>query len=137
MRALGIDHGKKRVGVAVTAEGGRLALPLEVVPGKDRHVLLGRIQELAVEHGAETVVVGHPLTMLGSSGQQALQAEDFAARLRHKLGDGVRVVLWDERLTSVQVDRARPGGAQSKDGTRDLMAAVLILQTFLDAQGPR
>jgi putative Holliday junction resolvase len=134
MRALGIDHGKKRVGVAVAAEGGRLALPLEVVPGKDRHQLLSRLQELVAAHQIQTVVVGHPLTMQGDSGQQARQAEDFAHRLQHKLGDAVNVLLWDERLTSVQVDRARPGAASSKDGTRDLMAAVLILQTYLDSQ---
>ena len=45
------------------------------------------------------------------------------------------VLLWDERMTSVQVDRARPDGSRSKsDGTRDMMAAVLILQTFLDSK---
>lgn len=132
MKALGIDHGKKRVGVAVSQ--GRIALPLEAVPGKDRHRLLTRLVELSQEHQADTVVVGHPLTLAGESGPQARQAEDFAQRLRHKLGESVLVVLWDERMTSIQVDRARPDGKASKDGTRDMMAAVLILQTYLDSR---
>ena len=136
MKTLGIDHGKKRVGLALSDESAKLALPLEVVPGKDRHQLLTRISELASLHQVERVVVGHPLTLLGESGLQARQAEEFAERLRHKLD--VEVVLWDERMTSIQVDRARPDGAKpAKDGTRDLMAAVLILQTFLDAQAHR
>lgn len=133
MKTIGIDHGKKRVGVSVSDEAGRLALPLEVVPGKDRHTLLTRIAELVAEHSVERVVVGHPLTLQGESGPQARQAEDFAQRLRHKLE--LEVVLWDERMTSVQVDRARPDGSKGgKDGTRDLMAAVLILQTYLDSK---
>lgn len=133
MKTLGIDHGKKRVGVAVSQ--GRVALPLEALPGKDRHQLLTRIVELVQEHQARTIVVGHPLTLAGESGPQARQAEEFAQRLRHKLGDQVPVLLWDERLTSVQVDRARPDGKARNDGTRDMMAAVLILQTFLDSRG--
>jgi putative Holliday junction resolvase len=135
MKILGIDHGKKRVGVALSDATTRLALPLEVVAGKDRHKLLVRIVELVESNQATAVVVGHPLTLQGESGPQARQAEEFAERLRHKLGEAVPVLLWDERMTSVQVDRARPDGSRSKsDGTRDLMAAVLILQTFLDSK---
>lgn len=133
MKVLGVDHGKKRVGVSISDDSGRLALPLEVVPGKDRHVLLTRIAELVAAHDVGCVVVGHPLTLQGDSGPQARQAEDFAQRLRHRLES--EVVLWDERMTSIQVDRARPDGSKGvKDGTRDLMAAVLILQTYLDAK---
>ncbi len=136
MKILGVDHGKKRVGLSLSDESGALALPLEVVPGKDRHALLTRVGELVAEHSVGKIVVGHPLTLQGESGPQARQAEDFAQRLRHKLD--LDVELWDERMTSIQVDRARPDGTKgSKDGTRDLMAAVLILQTFLDAQRHR
>ncbi len=138
MKTLGIDHGKKRVGVALSDAEGRLALPLEVIPGKDRHRLLVRVQELVAEHDVGSVVVGHPLTLLGESGPQARQAEDFAERLHHKFGESVEVSLWDERMTSIQVDRARPDGVKGKpDGTRDMMAAVLILQTFLDSRRAR
>jgi putative Holliday junction resolvase len=135
MKILGIDHGKKRVGVALCDHNKRLALPLEVISGKDRHKLVTRVSELVAANQVETVVVGHPLTLQGESGPQARQAEDFAQRLRHKFGDTITVLLWDERLTSVQVDRARPDGTRAKaDGTRDMMAAVLILQTFLDSR---
>ena len=131
---LGVDHGKKRVGISLSDKSLRVALPLEVLPGKDRHVLLSRCAELVHDHGVTCVVVGHPLTLLGEAGAQARSAEEFAQRLRHKFADEVQVLLWDERLTSKEVDRARPSGKgkPSKDGTRDLMAAVLILQSFLD-----
>jgi putative Holliday junction resolvase len=136
MKALGIDHGKKRVGLALSDESMRLSLPLEVVSGKDRHKLLTRIAELVEQHRVGIVAVGHPLTLQGESGPQARQAEEFAQRLRHRLGEAVQVALWDERMTSIQVDRARPsGGKAPPQGTRDLMAAVLILQNFLDARG--
>ncbi len=131
---LGVDHGKKRVGVSLSDQSLRIALPLEVLPGKDRFVLLNRCADLVAQHGVTCVVVGHPLTLMGEVGAQARSAEEFAQRLRHRLGEKVDVLLWDERLTSKEVDRARPSGKSkaSKDGTRDLMAAVLILQSFLD-----
>lgn len=131
MRALGIDHGKKRVGVSVSEGDSRLARPLEVVSGKDRHKLLTRIVELALQFQAEVVVVGHPLSLSGESGPQARQAEQFAERLASKL-DGIPVRLWDERLSSAQVDRFREGRQSKADGTRDMLAAVIILQSFLD-----
>lgn len=135
MKVLGVDHGKKRVGVALSDDSGRLALPLEVVSGQDRHRLLSRLVELVNGNSVGCVVVGHPLTLLGESGPQARQAEGFAERLRYKLGPEVDVLMWDERMTSVQVDRARPSRARSpQEGTRDLMAAVLILQNFLDSR---
>jgi putative Holliday junction resolvase len=134
---MGIDHGKKRVGVAISDDTGRLALPLEVVPGKDRHRLLSRIVELAAVHQVATIVVGHPLSLQGDSGPQARQVEDFAQRLGHKVGESIQVILWDERLTSRQVDLARPRKADRSEGARDLMAAVLILQTFLDGRETR
>ncbi len=131
MRALGIDHGKKRVGVAVSEGDTGLARPLEVVSAKDRHKLLTRLGELVKTYQAEVVVVGHPLSLSGESGHQARQAEQFAQRLESRL-DGVPVQLWDERLSSAQVDRVRQGRQSPADGTRDMLAAVVILQSFLD-----
>lgn len=80
------------------------------------------------------VVLGLPLSMSGERGPQALKVEEFAERLRRKLGSEVAVHLWDERLSSAQADRGRSavGAKDPKDGTRDMMAAVVILQSFLD-----
>ena len=131
MKILGIDHGKKRVGVAVSDAGRVHAFPLEAVPGKDRHRLLSRIQALVEEHGVNEVVVGLPLTMMGEVGPQARKGQEFVERLERKLGEAVKVVAWDERLSSTQADRGR-GGAKAEEGMRDMMAAVVILQSYLN-----
>lgn len=131
MKVLAIDHGKKRVGVALSDPTRTHAFPLEAVPGKDRHKLLVRLQAIVAENDVGEVVVGLPLSMSGEIGSQARKVQDFAERLENKLGGEVAVVLWDERLSSRQADRGR-GGADSKDGMRDMMAAVVILQSYLD-----
>lgn len=137
MKIMGIDHGKKRVGLAISDPAKVHAFPLEAVPGKDRHRLLTRVLELVEENEVVEVVVGLPLTMLGEVGAQAQKAQEFAARLGAKLGDGVKVATWDERLSSVQADRGRLGAGRkgAKDGMRDMMAAVVILQSYLDRKG--
>lgn len=134
MRILGIDHGAKRVGVAVSDPGRKFAFPLEAVPGKDRYKLLSRLCELVAENQVGEVVLGLPLTMAGERGPQAQKVEDFAERLGRKLGADIPIHLWDERLSSAQADRGRNAvkAKDPKDGTRDMMAAVVILQSFLD-----
>lgn len=133
MKVLGVDHGKKRVGVALSDESRVHAFPLEAIPGKDRHLLLTRLRSLVLEHRVSEVVVGLPLTMSGEVGPQARKVEEFVERLRHKLGGEVRVTTWDERLSSAQADRGRGDSrASSKEGMRDMMAAVVILQSFLN-----
>jgi putative Holliday junction resolvase len=95
--------------------------------------LLTRLQGLVNEHQVDEVVVGLPLTMLGEVGPQARKVEEFGQRLRAKLGPNVQVYFWDERLSSAQADRGRGGRkVPSKEGVRDMMAAVVILQSFLD-----
>ena len=134
MVVLGVDHGRKRVGLAVSDPASQHAFPLEAVDGKDRHKLFVRLVELIEERKVEEVVVGLPLTMLGEVGPQARKVLDFVERLSRQLGDEFPVVTWDERLSSAQADRGRPssGKAGKKDGTRDMMAAVVILQSYLD-----
>ncbi|MFA5506358.1 MAG: Holliday junction resolvase RuvX [Vulcanimicrobiota bacterium] len=133
MKILGIDHGKKRVGVAVSDAGRTHAFPLEAVSGTDRHRLLTRLQELVEEHQVTEVVVGLPLTMLGEVGPQAAKVQEFVERLGRKLGPEVLVTTWDERLSSAQADRGR-GAAKAQEGMRDMMAAVVILQSYLDSR---
>lgn len=134
MKVLALDHGSKRIGVAVSDAQRIHAFPLEVVQGQDRHKVMTRISELVKENEVSVVVVGLPLTMLGERGPQAVKVEEFAERLRRKLEPNATVELWDERLSSAQADRGRVGakGKPTRDGTRDMMAAVVILQSFLD-----
>ncbi len=99
MKTMGLDHGAKRVGVAVSDACRVHAFPLEVIPGHDRHALLTRLVDLVKEHEVTTVVVGLPLTMMGERGPQAMKVEEFAERLRRKLESFAEVELWEERRT--------------------------------------
>ena len=96
---------------------------------------LSALIEIIREHAVETVVVGHPLLMSGIAGERALDAQLFAERLRAEVS--CPVVLWDERLTTVQVERALIEGNVSRKNRRDVIdsaAAALLLQSWLDAQ---
>ena len=131
-RVLALDLGQSRIGVAVSDDLRRMAVPVGTVrtgaPGDVK-----AIAALVREHGVAEVVVGHPLRLRGGSGEAADQAEQFAAALREVLG--LPVVLHDERLSTVEAERqlARAGvrGRDRRDVV-DQAAATIILQSYLD-----
>lgn len=135
-RVLGIDPGEARVGVAVSDDLGMLAHPLETIhTAKTRPVM--RIAELAAARGISTIVVGVPRNMDGTFGPAAEKAKAFIAELREAVS--CPVLPWDERLTTVSAERAlREAGRKAKDqrAVVDQAAAQIILQGWLDAQGP-
>lgn len=137
-RALGLDLGERRIGVALCDSGGVLATPYEVVlRSGDRRRDHDRIAELIEEAGAEVVVVGLPLSLDGSKGPAALGVEAEVAELRDHLG--VRVELWDERLSTVEAGRRlRSAGVSGRKRRHviDQVAATVILQAWLDATQP-
>jgi putative Holliday junction resolvase len=133
-RHLGLDVGDRRIGVALSDETGLLASPLptlqRVGPRKD----LKAIALLVREHGAGEVVVGLPYNLDGSIGPQAEKVQAFAEGLKPLVRVPVR--FWDERLTSVEAERIlseRNVPWQRRKGLVDQVAAVLILQDYLDA----
>jgi putative Holliday junction resolvase len=129
---IGIDHGSKRIGIAVGAIPPGIASPAEVVPAQPEHVAMERIAAVAREHGAVGIVVGHPLNMDDSAGPQAQAARAFAA------ATGLDVRLWDERLTSFAADQALAGRLTraKRKARQDALAAAAMLQDFLDSGGP-
>jgi putative Holliday junction resolvase len=134
-RVLGLDLGDARIGVAISDDRRRIAVPLGTVrTGAPADVKA--IGDLVHEHGVTLVVVGHPLHLSGAAGERAHQAERFAAALEGFLD--VPVLLQDERLSSVEADRAlREAGASGRERRRtvDRSAATVILQAWLDATG--
>jgi putative Holliday junction resolvase len=132
---LGIDHGTRRVGIAVSDPDAAFAFALEThVEGRDGSVL-EHLARLVRERGAEAVIVGLPLTADGREGESAVRARRFAERLQTALP--VPVELWDERYTSREADRFLPRSrgrsrAERDQGERDAVAAELILQGWLD-----
>ncbi|MCA1727650.1 MAG: Holliday junction resolvase RuvX [Actinobacteria bacterium] len=135
-RALGLDLGQIRIGVAISDDRGRLAVPFGTVhTGAPQDVKA--ITRLVQEHGIGTIVVGLPLSLKGERGPAAAHAERFAEALRGFLD--VPVVLHDERLSTVEAERAlREAGATGRKRRQqvDASAATVILQSWLDANPP-
>ena len=136
MRALGIDLGKKRMGVAVSDRSGTIATPLTVIArGRSQRDDHSVIAALVREEEAEMVVVGLPLNMDGTEGASARSARIEVERMATVVG--VPVVLHDERRTTVQADRVlmdRNVGARDRRAEVDKVAAAFILQSWLDAR---
>jgi putative Holliday junction resolvase len=135
VKALGIDHGEARIGVAASDELGLLAHPLETIAVKETKDPAGRIAELATREKATTIIIGLPRNMDGSYGPAAEKVRAFAEKVRVK--SKLAVKLWDERLTSVAAQRAlHEAGRNVKESRKviDQVAAVMILQGWLDSQ---
>src|SRR5262245_15224313 len=128
-RVLGLDPGERRVGLAVSDPEQRVALGLPTFEAGHGTNLVDHLRELLRAYGVERVVVGHPLTLAGRSGSAARRAEALARRLRRELR--IAVDLWDERLSTVQGERVLRGTGAPRSA-RDRVAAVLILQSYLD-----
>ena len=139
MRALGLDLGERRVGVAVCDSAGTVATPVETLvrsgdPDRDLRAIADQVDEWQ----AEIVVVGLPFSLDGSEGPAARGARAEIARLEMRLA--VPVVSYDERLTTVIAERSlmeqQMKGPQRR-GVVDRVAAAVTLQSWLDAGMPR
>lgn len=133
-RALGIDLGDARVGVAASDDLGMLAHPLETIQVKAGRVLR-RVLEIAAERGAQTIVVGMPRNMDGSFGPAAQKSRDFIEALKKETS--CRVVPWDERLTTVSAQRSLHEAGKDSRAQKaiiDQVAAQILLQSWLDSQ---
>jgi putative Holliday junction resolvase len=134
-RWLGVDHGTKRIGLAVTDEAAAIASPLDVIAAEPREAVFRRIAALAREYDAAGVIVGWPLNTDDTEGPQGRLARRFACELL--LATGLEVRLWDERFTSSDADGKLAGlyTRKQKKARHDAVAAAAILISFLSA-GP-
>lgn len=135
LRALGIDPGTKRVGLAVSDSSGTIASPLTVlVRSRSRQHDLAEIARVASEEEVDVIVVGLPLNMDGSRGSSAQAAADLARRLASVTD--VPVELHDERLTTVTAERSMlDAGLRGQDRRQrvDKVAAAVMLQAWLES----
>jgi putative Holliday junction resolvase len=130
---LAIDLGDVRLGLALSDETGRVAQPYGVLKREGRRLDLQRLARLAREIGVGRIVVGLPLRMDGTAGDQARRAQAFAERLRQITG--LPVETWDERLSTAAATRSlleANVGRTRRKGLVDQAAACLILQAYLD-----
>lgn len=132
-RVLALDVGARRIGVALSDEGGQFAMPLATVQAQPHPRALQQIATLVHDYAVQVVVVGLPLTMSGEVGPQAQVVQGFAAQLQQHLD--VPIKLFDERLTSsVAEQMLRDMGVKPEKRKQriDEIAATIILQDYLD-----
>jgi len=134
-RVLAIDLGTVRVGLALSDPLRITGQPMGRIARRALRSDLDALTSIIRDNDVALVVLGHPLLMSGIAGEKAQEAEAFAERLRAELP--CPVVLWDERLTTVQAQRALIEGNVSRKNRREVVdaaAAALLLQSWLDAQ---
>ena len=135
-RVLALDLGGVRIGLALSDELGITAQPAGILEATGARADVEAIAKIVRERGVSRVVVGHPLLLSGQEGDQARKAREIADKLAASLD--VPVELWDERLTTAQAERALVSDGVRRARRRavvDCLAAVLILQSWLDAKG--
>ncbi|GMR68352.1 Holliday junction resolvase RuvX [Bacillus cereus] len=137
MRILGLDVGTKTVGVAISDEMGWTAQGLETIKINEERGNFGfdRISELVKQYNVDKIVVGLPKNMNGTIGPRGEACQQFAENLRELLQ--LDVVMWDERLSTMAAERLLISADVSRKKRKqviDKMAAVVILQGFLDSK---
>lgn len=136
MRVMGLDFGSKTVGVAISDPLGLTAQGIETITRKQENKLrktLARIEALIEEYGVERLVLGFPKHMNNDEGERAQKSLEFAEMLKRRTN--LEVVMWDERLTTVEAERTlMETGVRREDRKKyvDTIAAVFILQGYLD-----
>lgn len=141
MRIMGLDFGSRTVGVAISDALLVTAQGIETIqrksPGKLRQTL-ARIQELTEDYQVEEIVLGFPKNMNNTEGERCRSTLEFQELLKKRCN--LPVVLWDERLTTVEAERSLMEGGVRREHRKnhvDRIAAVLILQGYLDARAFR
>jgi len=133
MRILALDHGTRRIGVAVSDETKTIAQPLEYIPAEPFAEFLARLKKILVEKEVDFILIGLPRNMDGTHGPAAQKVEAFAATLKSAVLAPIK--LWDERLTSTMANRILIQGNVRRDKRKekvDKMAAAILLQSYLD-----
>jgi putative Holliday junction resolvase len=132
-RTLGLDVGDRWIGVALGDPLGILASPLTRIERTDDAAAVKAIADLVGKHQVRVVVAGLPYSMDGNVGQQAVRVQDFLRKLSESLR--IPIQTWDERLSTVAVQREMIEAGMRRDTRRervDAAAAALILQGYLD-----
>ncbi len=141
MRIMGLDYGSKTVGVAVSDPLMITAQGVEIIRRDSENKIrktLARIEALILEMDVQKIVLGFPKNMNDTIGERAEKTMEFKEHLERRTG--LEVVLWDERLTTVAAQKAMMESGirrENRDKYVDEIAAMLILQGYLDANANR
>ena len=132
-RLLGVDPGKKRVGIAISDENKLVSTPLKTIEKKNNIDLMNEILEIIKENDIKGIVVGNPINMDGSKGPSSQSAKDFAKNLSNFIS--IPIVMWDERLSSqaaFNLSSSLDINTSKKVEKLDQNAASFILQGAID-----
>lgn len=133
-RLLALDVGDRRIGMAVSDPTGLLATPVEVYARRGKETDMAHLRAVADDYDVQGILVGLPVNMNGSEGPQAVKTREFARELAN---GRYSVLLWDERLSTVEAERrmAETGRRKRRRAVMrsDAEAAAVILETYLDA----
>ena len=138
MRIMGLDYGTKTVCVAISDALGLTAQGIETIQRKEENKLrrtLARIEELISEYDVDKIVLGFPKHMNNDIGERAQKSLEFGDMLIRRAG--LEVIMWDERLTTVEAERVLIEGNVRRENRKkyiDKIAAVFILQAYLDSE---
>ncbi|MGB2706034.1 MAG: Holliday junction resolvase RuvX [Candidatus Omnitrophota bacterium] len=133
-KILGLDIGSKRIGVAVSDELGITSRGLSTIERRNDEEVRTHLRNIISREGVKEIVVGLPLNMNGSYGPQAKGAIAFADNLKENLN--IAVKLWDERMSTMEVERILIDAGTSRAKRKkkiDKLAAQVILQSYLNA----
>jgi len=137
-RWMGVDFGDKRIGLALADEETKIATPWQNYARRMPEVDAEFFRSICRGEGITKIVVGLPVQTSGKEGEKAKHARKFAGWI--KSVSGLEVYLWDERYTSVEADALLANTKlpkKKKKARRDMLAAQIMLQDFLDAGCPR
>jgi putative holliday junction resolvase len=137
MRVLGLDVGSKTIGVAISDEMGWTAQGIETIQINEERKIFGldRLKEIVEEYQVDSFVIGFPKNMNGTIGPRGEASQSFAQMLNDHFG--LPTVLWDERLSTMAAERVLISADVSRKKRKkviDKMAAVMILQSYLDSK---
>lgn len=135
MRILALDHGTKRIGLAISDELGLIAQPLEYLDAQPQDDFMKRLKEIVDSRQVAEILVGMPRNMNGTYGPAADKVREFVAALKTVLT--VPIKTWDERLTSTQANRVLIETGMRRDKRKervDQTAAAILLQSYLDSR---
>jgi putative Holliday junction resolvase len=138
LRYLGLDLGRKRIGLALSDETGLIASPIGVIQVQNQEQVFTEIVRRVAENQVGKLVIGLPIQLNGKEGIEAERARAFAAELQPRLT--IPIIFMDERLSSVAAERMLLDAGHNKQKRRaniDATAAALVLQTALDLERRR
>jgi putative Holliday junction resolvase len=135
MRILAIDHGEKRIGVAVSDETATIASPVKVVEHISRTIDAAQVADIAVQHNVGLIIIGQSYDEDGKPNPAGRRAGRFADELKNQTN--IPVEMWDESFSTQIARSARIElgvSRKKRAGHQDVFAAVVILQSYLEAK---